>query len=238
MFADIFEPQLAGLASDFRVVAFDPRSQGASDKPADGHDPERRAKDIDELVRHLGMREVIIAGHSMGVNEVLTYLERHGTAQVRAVILVDGIVGFDPKPGRTNPFNVDDAEVAGMLIALQRDRRAFISQMLRGSFNKPHPEAYLQRLTEGTLKTPTNTAFTLMANYLIRPHDWRPVLQKLDRPVLYVIADHLVWQGELVKLAKPDVRVEVFATAGHVLFVDEPERFNALVRDFAGALGR
>jgi pimeloyl-ACP methyl ester carboxylesterase len=36
-----------------------------------------------------------------------------------------------------------------------------------------------------------------------------------------------------VRRAQPAARVEVFQDAGHALFVDEPIRFNALVRDFA-----
>lgn len=51
--ADIFEPQLAVLSDRFRVVALDPRSQGDSDKTAEGNYPERHAQDIKELLEHL-----------------------------------------------------------------------------------------------------------------------------------------------------------------------------------------
>jgi pimeloyl-ACP methyl ester carboxylesterase len=86
------------------------------------------------------------------------------------------------------------------------------------------------------MAVPTTTAFTVMANYLLKPPDGRPTLRNVERPVLYVIADHLAWQAEIVKAVKPDVRVEVFRDAGHLFLVDEPTRFNALVREFVASL--
>jgi microsomal epoxide hydrolase len=185
---------------------------------------------------HLDLRDVTLAGWSLGVNEVLTFLEHHGAERIRALILIDGIVGFDPKPGTTNPLNVSDEEAAAMLLALQHDRRALMSDLIRGGVRKPHSDADLERLIDLTMAVPTTTAFTVMANYLLKPPDGRPTLRNVERPVLYVIADHLAWQAAIVKAVKPDVRVEVFRDAGHLFLVDEPERFNALVRNFVASL--
>ena len=38
--------------------------------------------------------------------------------------------------------------------------------------------------------------------------------------------------AELVEKNRPATQIEVFETAGHALFVDEPERFNALLSGF------
>jgi non-heme chloroperoxidase len=37
---------------------------------------------------------------------------------------------------------------------------------------------------------------------------------------------------------RPGTEVEIFVESGHTLFVDEPERFNALIRRFAESLAR
>ena len=52
----IWEKQMAHFSAKYRVIAVDPRSQGESDKPADGNYPERRARDYKELVDHLNWR--------------------------------------------------------------------------------------------------------------------------------------------------------------------------------------
>ncbi len=49
----IWEHQIRRFAQDHRVIAFDPRGQGASDKPSFGYDHTRRARDIGELLAHL-----------------------------------------------------------------------------------------------------------------------------------------------------------------------------------------
>ncbi len=62
----IWEHQIAHFARRYRVIAFDPRSQGESEKVADGHYPGRRARDIKELTEYLRLPPVILVGWSMG----------------------------------------------------------------------------------------------------------------------------------------------------------------------------
>jgi len=53
--------------------------------------------------------------------------------------------------------------------------------------------------------------------------------------VLYVVRPRLRDQANALTAARPNVRAEIFTDAGHALFVDEPERFNALAADFLTA---
>ena len=228
--AEIWMPQIEALAAEFRVVALDPRSQGESAPAAEGHYLERRAQDIAELINHLKLADVVLVGWSLAVPEVLTYTEQHGSRALRGVVLVDGFVGADPDPAAPNPLRP-------MLLALQRDRRAYTEAFVRSMFRRPPTDAYLDRLTELSLRTPTSVAFTLLANLMLTAGDWRPALQALERPVLYVVQPSLESQAQMVRALKPTARVEVFREAGHALFVDEPARFNALLRDFARQSG-
>ena len=59
-----------------------------------------------------------------------------------------------------------------------------------------------------------------------------PVLEKLDKPVLYTITKLLESQGEMLKTRLPSARVELFPESGHVIFADETDRFNAILEDF------
>ncbi|WP_457057571.1 alpha/beta fold hydrolase [Kribbella sp. CWNU-51] len=55
------------LAQHYRVIVVDIRGMGASERPAGGYDKKTMARDIYELVRSLGYRQVNIAGHDIGV---------------------------------------------------------------------------------------------------------------------------------------------------------------------------
>jgi microsomal epoxide hydrolase len=229
--AEIWSEQLRDLARDFHVVALDPRSQGDSAQAADGHYPERRARDVAELVTHLGAADVTLVGWSLAVPELLTYTEQHGTSALRALVLVDGFIGADPDPAAPNPLRPT-------LIAMQKDRRAYTDSFVRSMFRTKRPDTYLAHLTERSMRTPTNTAFTLLANLMLTDGDWRPAVRKLDRPLLYVVQPSLQQQAEMVKALKPSARVEVFADAGHALFVDAPDRFATILREFAASAAR
>src|SRR5579871_3672404 len=68
--AEIWEPQIRYFSEHYRVVALDPRSQGESQKTAEGHYPERRAQDMQEVVQQLHLAPALLVGWSLGVPEV------------------------------------------------------------------------------------------------------------------------------------------------------------------------
>ena len=104
-------------------------------------------------------------------------------------------------------------------------------------FARPQTADYLQQITDASLKTPTNTMVLLILNtYAIESEDRRPILAKVDRPVLYMARGGARRQAEYVKKVLPNARVEIFENAGHALFVDEPNRFNKLLGEFIAPL--
>jgi len=58
---------MPALASDFRVVAIDPRGIGRSDKPADGYDTATLAADAVGLMAALGHDRFALVGHDVGM---------------------------------------------------------------------------------------------------------------------------------------------------------------------------
>ena len=71
------------------LVGVDLRGRGDSDKPESGYGLEAHAADVVRVLDHLGLREAVLAGHSMGafvaLKTALAYPER-----VRALVLLDG----------------------------------------------------------------------------------------------------------------------------------------------------
>ena len=229
--ASIWRPQLEGLGRKYHVVAVDPRSQGESDTPSDGNYPERRSRDFEELMDHLQLRDVTMVGWSMGVPETLVYANQFGTSRLRALVLVDGFVALDPKDSQLQ------AAFAGMLKQAQLDRLKWTEAFVRSMYRKPQSEEYLHGVIRASLRTPTNTAVTLMEN-MANMGDLSPVLAKLDKPVLFVYEPQLGATAQIVKTKIPSARVENFEDAGHALFVDDAERFNKLVDEFVTAAHR
>lgn len=234
--AEVWEPQLAHFAATHRAVALDPRSQGRSEKPTEGHHLVRRGKDIGELIEHLGAAPVVVVGWSLGVLEILTYAQEFGTDLFRGVVLVDMSLGVDAPLGEPHP---NEPGWRKGLVALQLDRQNHTRAWVRAMYRSEQTDEYLEAMTQAVLATPTNTAVTLLSNLmLIEERDLRPVVDELDRPVLY-IASSEAWAVAVAEETRerwPKIRVEVFEDTGHALFVDKPERFNRVLEEFLATL--
>lgn len=232
--ADIYEPQIRALSKSHRVIALDPRAQGRSEDGVNGQGYEfpRLAADIDELIRHLGLSNVVLVGWEMASMEVLTYVDRFGTDRLGAVVLAEGYT-WQPTPKES---------CLGWLEAVKQlhgDRRAWIEQAIRKSyFRKPHSEAYFQQMTEAHLRTPTGIAAWLGSVSYCSPNgtDQRPALTKLASasiPLLYVYTTPgLKPHAEMVQRHISRARVEMIEGAGHALPADDPERFNRVLETF------
>ena len=227
--AEFWEAQIHHFAGSHRVVAMDPRSQGDSSKVLEGNYRDRRAQDIKEVIDQLRLAPVVLVGWSMAVGELLSLVEQFGTGDLRALVLVDGGVTISPDV---------QTRGQGLLRALQEahemqvNRTEFVNRQARTMFSKPHTEEFYQSVIAANLKTPTDVAAILWINQGVR--DYRPTLQRLDRPVLF-ISQHepaRLRQAEIVKQEVSAARIEVFNDSGHAIFMDEPERFNAVMEDF------
>jgi non-heme chloroperoxidase len=226
----IWQSQIDYFAHDYRVVAMDPRSQGQSSQTNDGLYPASRARDIKAVVDQLHLAPVVIVAWSMAVVGTMAYVDQFGTNDFAGLILVDNDAG-----GRA-PADAD--QDFGILKGVLEDRQKALDGFMRNlNLKKPHPEEYINRLEKASLQVPTNSAVSLLVGYYVA--DYRPVLPKIDKPVV-VCAAKSGYMGTIVAMQKniPSSKLEVFDGDGHALFVDDPDEFNALVEDFLLNLAR
>ncbi len=223
--ATIWKYQIDHFSKQYRVIALDMRSQGDSEKVSEGHYPMRRARDVQELIEHIDAKEVTLVGWSLGVVEVLTYIDMFGNEKLNALVLVDGFIGADTD--QLPP----QSQFAGMLMAIQQNRDEYTKRFVRSMFRIEQTEEFLRELTEVSLKTPTNTAFTLLANLMVVQSDLRHVLRRINCPAVYIVTPQLMQQVNMIRKDYPHIRVEIFENEGHALFIDNPDRFNTIVME-------
>ena len=77
------------LMPDHLVMAVDLRGRGHSEQPPSGYDIDHHCRDIENLVRDLGLESLALMGHSLGAIIALAFAVKH-PEQVERVILVDG----------------------------------------------------------------------------------------------------------------------------------------------------
>ena len=212
----IFDRQIQAFAATRHVVAFDPRGQGQSQIATSGYEPDRRGQDVGELIGQLGPRPVVVVAWSLGVLDVLDYVAASGDGKIAGLVLVDNSVGEDPPP---KP------------VVRPKGARMSREQYIRGLFHTPQSAAFIQRLARESLRLPKPFADALLAYPKPRTY-WREAVYSTAKPVLYVVRPRLTGQAANLTRNKPAAETALFADAGHALFVDEPERFDAVVADF------
>lgn len=217
----IFERQIQAFSKTRHVIAFDPRGQGDSEIAKAGYEPGRRGKDIGELIDRLGAGKVVVVAWSLGVLDTLAYVKTSGDGRIAGLVLVDNSVGEGPPASAIAAPTVRKPPAH----AIARD------PFVRGMFQTRQDAGFLKRLVAASQRTPEAAARALRA-YPWPRSAWRETLHGMPKPVLYVIRPHL--EGQARDLVGSDHFAEsvLFAKAGHALFVDEPERFDAVVADF------
>ncbi|HVY15934.1 MAG TPA: alpha/beta hydrolase [Rhodopila sp.] len=215
----IWMAQLDALSARYHTIAFDPRGQGESAVPAEGYEPTRRGRDIRELLDHLDTAPAVVVAWSLGVLDTLAMIHVTGDRGVAGLVLVDNSVGEEPPP-TPSPA----ARVAHRGPPL--DHAAFMYRFVAGMFHRRQPQAYLTRLTAATLRTPEFASRLLLAYPVPRTY-WREAVYATSVPLLYCIRPTWLAQGENLLRKRPDTEMEVFADAGHALFIDDAPRFNA-----------
>jgi non-heme chloroperoxidase len=123
------------LSKGFRVIASDRRGHGRSSDVGTGHDMDHYASDVDVIVRHLDLTNVIHVGHSTGGGQVARYVAKYGQPQGRVAkaVLVAAVpplmVQTDQHPDGV-PITVFD----GFREALAANRAEFFTAVASGPF--------------------------------------------------------------------------------------------------------
>src|SRR6185312_7230123 len=112
------------LASGHRVISYDRRGFGRSSQPTVGYDYDTFAADLNALLEHLDLHDIVLVGFSMGTGEVTRYLGSYGSARVRKAALLGAIPPYLRKT-EDNPEGVDEAVFDQIKAAVVADRYAW-----------------------------------------------------------------------------------------------------------------
>jgi non-heme chloroperoxidase len=122
------------LQAGHRVIAYDRRGFGASSQPTVGYDYDTFTADLNTLLEHLDLNDIVLVGFSMGTGEVTRYLGKYGSARVSKAALLGAIPPFLLKTP-DNPEGVEQSVFDGIKAAVIADRPAYFKDFLDNFYN-------------------------------------------------------------------------------------------------------
>lgn len=240
------EPWLKELGSDYRLVFMDQRLSGRSSPESDSASItlDRFSEDIEAVRRHLGLNRVHLLGHSWGGFLAMHYALDHPDA-LRSLTLVS------PLPPSTAHWGKEQQALASRLDSSylrERDslrntpafrsgepgaRAKLLRHAFRPQFHNPDlaagleiyvPEDYPGRSQMFGLLVGELSSFNLY-----------PRLDSLRTATLLIYGEEepsAAISGDTLAQVLPDARLELLERSGHFSFMERPERFMELLRDF------
>lgn len=240
-----FKHQVAGLSDHYRVIAVDMRGHGESDKPDHGYTIARLAKDVHDLLVDFNLQDVTILGHSMGCSVIWSYWELFGPERLAKLVLVDQMPMITSNPAwsaeekEASGAILDPTTLYGTINSLAgpdgvKTTEGFIGSMVTPAMARPE----LDWMIRENLKMPREYAARLLYNHATQ--DWRRVIPRLNIPTLVVggKASLVPWKSQVwIHNQIRGSQLEIFEAnegGAHFMFIENPEKFNRIVREFIG----
>jgi len=218
------------LEERFRLIAFDIRGHGTSDKPSDPtrySDDRLFADDVNAVMDAFGLERPVLVGWSYAGRIVEDYLESYGTKRLAGINYVCARTNNQMEfvgPGNDHLAGMTGSDRAADLAATRR--------FVRACFSKLPPDAALEKIVAYNMLVPA----AIRAAHLSRPPSDGAVLRTIDVPVLVSQGDEdlLVSKGlgELTAALIPGAKLSMYEGVGHTPFVEDAARFNRELAEF------
>lgn len=224
--------QVPVLSQRFWVIAADTRGNGRSDKTPWGHRTARYAMDVRQIIESLDLDDVTLVGWSIGARTVLSYIELFRDYRLKGVVLVDEVPSIEVHGQNDSNGTAEPDSGQPPKDEIERKRRELREMFVSCDVSDDELD---RLLAESSENTPAQ-GVTLGPDY--QAQDWRPLLPSIDLPVLITTGGKSgAFPGcKYMHEHIPGARMEVFEKSGHVLFYEEPDRFNAVVAEFVDSI--
>ncbi|MEM5310830.1 alpha/beta hydrolase [Paraburkholderia sp. JHI869] len=215
----------------FRIITYDLRGHGLSDKPSGAesyHDGRHWADDLAAVIAGSHARKPILVGWSLGGVVISNYLAMYGDHDIAGAVYVDGVVELTPEQIVSHPEVYRDMTSPDLKTHLDGER-TFVGLCFN---RRPDAETFDRLLANAAMASwdmqkaiPTMTVFAAKG------------LSQARVPLLFIYGGRDALVNTPAALARasamsPRVVSKVYAESGHAPFIEEPDRFNRDLAEF------
>jgi non-heme chloroperoxidase len=226
----------SSLARDHRIVSFDLRGHGLSEKPLDPacyQDGRRWADDVRAVMAHMVLRRPVLVGWSLGGRVIRQYLIHHGDADLAGINIVSARPIEHPSVAGAVPAATDETAAS----PLEREIRSGVAFLLACYATPPAGDDFTMAV-----------AFNMMLPSQVREaiKGWSTPAESVIAALRAVKVPTLISHGRLDQLIMPaaaemtaahvpHARISWFENCGHSPFYEDAPRFNRELAAFVAS---
>ncbi|MGH2477853.1 MAG: alpha/beta fold hydrolase [Candidatus Limnocylindrales bacterium] len=244
----LWKAQIPYLARHGRVVTFDPRGNGRSDRPStsDGYAVREMAADILTVMDATATDRAVLVTLSAGTARALIVAAEHPDRVAGLVAIAPSLAIGERLGERGYPFDdvldTDEGWAKDNIHYWRRDFEGYLQFFFSRCFTEPHSTKQIEDCVGWGLEI---GAESLALGEYIRGLTADVVIALAGRvacPVLVLVGDQdaITGMGPGVALSEavPDGRLVVIDGGGHIPDARDPVVVNLLIRDFVRRLGQ
>jgi pimeloyl-ACP methyl ester carboxylesterase len=229
------------FSKDFQCLVYDQRGHGQSWHPDQGFQLGDFAKDLQELLDHLGWQEPIhLVGHSMGGRVALVFADQH-PERVKSLVIVDIGASSD---WESMQGILDQLEFVPVPFKDRKDARHFMeNDFLQKYPNKMVMEFFYSSLVEreGQMDWIFDKNLIRQSLEQSRHRDYWGEFKSLSMPTLFLrggASKHLE-ETEFIKVLENNPRIQGWTVegAGHWVHAEKPLETLRIISDFFNIAG-
>ena len=226
---------------DYRLVYYDHRGHGASDRATSNMNLQTLGRDLRELIEALELDDVTVIGHSMGGSTIFSYVNQFGCADIKRIVDVD----MSPC-GRNSDWS-------GGIAQGRWTDEDFMSDMDRVFESPGLADWYLNKtmMNPELASVPPEMENAMIALsgkgldaltmasmwFSLYRTDLRPAMEKISVPLLYVMPETPLFTMECVDYIRNHVKggftlENDFPGTTHSILVQAPQKVAECIKAF------
>jgi pimeloyl-ACP methyl ester carboxylesterase len=223
----------------YRVITYDRRGFGRSDKPKSGYSYDTLTEDLHAVLTGLDLNDVTLVGFSMGGGEVARYFTKYGDERLHSVVFAAAVPPYMMQAPGNPDGPLAKSEAAKMSAGLTASEDSFYDGFVTQFFsaNGQLQVTEEQRQEALALCQQASKVAALACMTAFGATDFRDDLPKVSVPVLVLHGDSdgtvpFEGSGKRTHEAIPGSELVLVPGAPHGFNVSHAQQFNQALLDF------
>ena len=226
--------------SEYRCVYYDQRGHEATDTPKIHLNVQSLAKDLNEIIEYLNLKEITIIGHSLGAATIYNYINQFGISKIKRIVAIDmsPYLRNEGWKGGLAQGKWTDEDLMSDLDRIFNDVGYANFYIIKEAMN-PEFKKFPKEMEKTLVDSMRNIDPLIMASlwFSLFRTDQRPFIKKINVPFLYIMPEFPLYSMETVNFYKNNVQGKFvlennIKNTTHMILVEKPVEVAQSIKKF------